>query len=79
MKITYQPSPAKCIWHSDCEHDNRSSPMRPAKHEPGRTLMECTACGKQGYYPVGGVGGLTVEEVTPNAAHEPTATDKQGD
>lgn len=65
MKISYEPYP-KGIWHSDCTFDNRSCPMKEVEREATRTLMECVGCGKRGYYTVGGVGCVNVEDVTPN-------------
>ena len=53
----------KCLWHSDC--DNKyGGVMKELKREEDCTLMECLHCGKQGYYPVGGLGRITVRVVS---------------
>lgn len=61
MKINYELH-GRCLWHEDCEKA-RQGIMGLVRHEEGRSLVKCLHCGRQGYYPVGGVGPLEVEEV----------------
>ena len=63
MKINYE-LPGRCLWHEDCEKA-RQGVMKVVRHEEKRSLVECLHCGRQGYYPVGGIGQLDVEELTP--------------
>lgn len=62
MKINYELH-GRCLWHEDCEKA-RQGVMKAVSHERERSLVECLNCGRRGYYPVGGVGPLCVEEVT---------------
>lgn len=62
MKITYQIL-GKCVWHSDCEVGRNNGIMKSIEKKEDKDLMECGHCGKKGYYPVGGVGEMEVEEV----------------
>ena len=62
MNISFQSFP-NGLWHKDCDFQNRSSPMLEVSREESRTLLECAACGKRGYFPVGGVGCVKVDEV----------------
>lgn len=61
MRIAYDPH-YKTIWHEDCAVSPPGI-MREAKLEDSRTLMECLACKRVAYYPVGGTGSICVEIV----------------
>jgi hypothetical protein len=63
MKINYELY-GRCLWHEDCEK-TRQGIMGLVRHEEGRSLVKCLHCGRQGWYPVGGVGPLEVEEHLP--------------
>jgi hypothetical protein len=62
MIIDYQRS-GKCLWHRDCIN-HFGGIMKVVNHEADRSLLECLHCGKRGFYPVGGIGEVSVEEVT---------------
>lgn len=62
MKITYELY-GRSIWHSDCVEGRKNGVMKPIKHEVDRTLMECQHCGARGFYPVGAVGEIEVEQI----------------
>lgn len=62
MKITYQLE-GRCIWHSDCVEGKGSGIMVSIEREDDRDLMQCKHCGKRGYYPVGSIGEIIVDEV----------------
>ncbi len=59
MIISFEPQ-FRALWHIDCEP--RSGVMRVVHDEETRSLLECLTCKRQGYYPVGGVGQICVEE-----------------
>lgn len=64
MEITWDEGR---IWHGDCEVEtHRSGIMVRRGKEETRTLFECLACGKRGWYPHGHSGPVCVDEV-PNA------------
>ncbi len=63
MKITYQLE-GRCIWHSDCIPGRNNGIMQSIMREPDKDLMECQHCRKRGYYPVGSVGEVQVDEVS---------------
>ncbi len=60
MIISFQRE-GRCLWHIDCE--KRSGVMREVVREDTRSLLECLSCEKRGYYPVGGLGPICVDEV----------------
>jgi len=62
MKINYQLY-GRCFWHEDCEK-SRQGIMKVIRHEEERSVIGCLNCGRQGYYPVGGIGPMCVEELT---------------
>ena len=51
-----------CLWHSDCDRE-KAPPMKEIQVEVDneQTLLECTHCKKQGYYPHGGLGEIEVD------------------
>ena len=63
MIINYELH-GRSFFHSDCEKGfNHCGIVKPIKNEEDKTLVECQHCGKKGYYPVGGIGRIEVEEV----------------
>ena len=50
------------LWHSDCEEGEHSPPMMYVSAREDETLVECTRCGKRGYYPHGSKGRIEIEE-----------------
>jgi hypothetical protein len=46
-----------CFWHRNCTN-HFGGIMKETKREPDKSLIKCLHCGKQGYYPVGGVGRI---------------------
>ena len=62
IQMTYQLY-GRCMWHSDCEPGNGSGVMKGIKREDDGDVFECLHCGKKGFYPVGGVGCITVDEI----------------
>lgn len=57
------------FWHTDCE-SRFGGIMIPVENEESRSLIRCLQCGKEGYYPVGAVGNLCVNETTESLARE---------
>ena len=53
----------RSFFHSDCDKDYGGGIVKPIKNEKDKTLCECLHCGKKGYYPVGRIGRVEVEEV----------------
>jgi hypothetical protein len=51
------------FWHENCEGHHFRPPMKEIKREPDKSLIKCTRCGKQGYYPVGRAGTVFADEV----------------
>lgn len=50
------------LWHSDCSV-NHAPPMKELSFQEDMTLMECTVCKAQGYYPHGKSGRIKVEQI----------------
>lgn len=70
MRIEWE-RPGGSLWHADCDA-TRSGVIKELSREPGRTLMQCLNCGRQAYFPVGGVsecvpvvGRVAVEAAKP--------------
>lgn len=64
MLMTYQLH-GRCMWHTDCKKslDGRGDGiMKQIKREREHDLFKCLHCGVMGYYPVGGVGTIEVDE-----------------
>lgn len=61
MKINYERY-GRCFWHEDCQKA-RQGVMKVMRHEEKRSALECLDCGRSGYYPVGGLGLICVEEI----------------
>lgn len=57
------------LWHSSCEEGGHTSPMKEVLAGENRTLLECTGCGKRGYYPHGQSGLVHVAELKGSARH----------
>lgn len=73
MRITYERV-GRCLWHEDCDK-SRSGVMREVRREESRTLLECLHCGRQGYFPVGGVSEcVPVESVGAVSASQTQTT-----
>lgn len=53
------------FWHMGCEKE-RTGIMKAVSREETRSVIECLACGKKGYYPVGGAGSVCSPEIEPN-------------
>jgi hypothetical protein len=47
------------FWHMDCEN-HFGGVMQVERNDEARSLLTCLHCGQQGYYPVGGIGNMTV-------------------
>lgn len=48
------------LWHWDCEA-RHAPPMKEISEDEARTLLECTVCGRQGFYPHGTYGRLIIK------------------
>jgi hypothetical protein len=55
------PETVSCFWHDGCQKMH-SAPMRIVRTADDYTVLECTACGKRGRYPVGGSCMETCDE-----------------
>ena len=62
MIIDYELQ-GRSFFHSDCDKIHGGGIVKPIKDEEGKTLCECVHCSKKGYYPVGKIGAVKVEEV----------------
>ena len=49
------------LWHSDCDAEH-APPMQEISAEEKRTLLECTNCGAQGFYPHGRSGKINADQ-----------------
>ncbi len=49
------------LWHSDCQKNTHSAPLKEVRYDSDRSLLECTACGARGFYPRGGTGQIEIE------------------
>ena len=64
MLMNYQLY-GRCMWHEDCTvplSGRGQGIMKEVVREEERSLFICLHCGKHGYYPVGGVGVIEVDE-----------------
>lgn len=62
MRIKYEVYPT-CFWHTDCEVSKLGIGVMKFKYRfPEYDLLVCLHCGKQGCYPVGGLGEIEVPE-----------------
>ena len=52
----------RCMWHYNCQEAPSGGVMKQVKWEKEHDLFECLHCGKTGYYPVGAVGCVEVDE-----------------
>lgn len=50
------------LWHSDC-YSRHAPPMKELSSQEDMTLMECTKCKAQGFYPHGKSGRVRVEQL----------------
>lgn len=51
------------FWHENCA-SHFGGIMMEIKQEPDKSLIECQHCKQRGYYPVGGVGRVSVNAIS---------------